>query len=432
MFLVLRHRLFSIAVLFAALAIAALAAIGTAEATPASPPAEATPRARRLPPGALHDDSGPSLAIFPAQKLTISFDHQKHMAMGTLACTTCHPGAVTSHSSRDVLTPTPLLCDRCHGSNHADTGNVQSSNEPLGACAACHLGYEPSHGNRVAKFEIPAPNLVFDHQKHAARNIGCAQCHGAVQEIGLATREQLPRMRGCLGCHQHPDSAARGDARGACETCHLAMSDSEGARITTSFPTGKLFPPRWMHNAQHDADFLTRHKYVAANDSSFCASCHREDECVACHDGRVRPRSIHPSDYLSMHAVEASLASSRCSSCHREQSFCLSCHQRLGVSMSGPTARTEPGRFHPPKEIWSDAPRRPGHHALEAMRNLNACVSCHIERDCVACHGGRGIGGGFSPHGPGFATRCATQLRRNPRPCYVCHEPSADVLVRCE
>ena len=62
----------------------------------------------------------------------------------------------------------------------------------------------------------------------------------------------------------------------------------------------------------------------------------RRTSAPACHDGRVRPRNIHPNDYLNMHAVEGRLATQKCTSCHREQSFCLGCHQRVGVSMSGP------------------------------------------------------------------------------------------------
>jgi hypothetical protein len=212
----------------------------------------------------------------------------------------------------------------------------------------------------------------------------------------------------------------------------LKGGTTEGGRLKTAFPSGVMNPPRWLHNAQHSPDFIQRHKMVAANDSQFCANCHKEDFCVGCHDGRVRPRNIHPADYLNLHPVEARLATQRCTSCHREQSFCLSCHQRLGVSMSGATGVREPGRFHPAQTEWSDAPRRPGHHAFEAMRNLNACVSCHVERDCVVCHGGQGVGGGFNPHSAGFSASCASQMRRNPRPCFVCHDPGAPVLRRCQ
>lgn len=388
--------------------------------------APTAPASSVLPPGALADDRGPSAAIFPPQSLPLRFDHAVHVQGQKLACTTCHAGAKTSRVSADRLLPKGTTCDGCHGSDHRDLAHVTTEDA---TCGHCHVGY--TEGNRVARVELPAPNLVFDHAAHATRNIGCGQCHGDVGKVGLATRDQLPRMRGCLGCHQHPDAAARGDAKGACTTCHLPAGAREGGRIRTSFPSGSLLPPRWLHNAGHDPDFLERHKLVAANDSQFCASCHKEESCTACHDGRVRPRAVHPSDYLSMHAVEARLATQRCTSCHREQSFCLDCHQRLGVSQSGPSGVRESSRFHPPKAIWSDAPRRPGHHAFEAMRNLNACVSCHIERDCVVCHGGAGIGAGFNPHGAGFMGGCATQMRRNPRPCYVCHDPGAPALARC-
>ena len=414
------RRLFHLLFLLGAIAIA----VGTALAE--EKPATATRSV--LPPGAPVPDLGPSTAIFPPQAITIRFDHKLHVEGQHVGCATCHPNALTSQSSADLLTPKATTCDGCHEADHANLAAVQAKD-----CATCHLGWQPGDGNRVAAFTIPPPNIKFDHKRHAARNIGCRQCHGDVEQIGLATRDQLPRMKGCFECHQHPDAAARGDAKSACETCHLTGgSGPTGNVIRTSFATGTLNPPRWMHNAKHEPDFLQRHKYVAANDSQFCGNCHKEDFCVACHDGRVRPRSIHPSDYLNLHATEARLATQKCTSCHREQSFCLGCHQRMGVSMSGPSAVREAGRFHPPKTEWSDAPRKPGHHAFEAMRNLNACVSCHIERDCVVCHGGQGVGGGFNPHSGGFVSGCSTQMRRNPRPCYVCHEPGAAVLRRCQ
>ncbi len=314
-----------------------------------------------LPPGAFDQDRGPSTAIFPPQKLTLRFNHKLHIAGQGLKCESCHKGALTSKSAQDVLTPKPTFCDSCHGTDHADLAKVTPGDDATGECVFCHVGYKPGDGNRVAKFQIPRPNLIFDHQKHAVRNINCQQCHGDVQELELATRDQMPRMRGCFGCHQQTESAARGEAKSACETCHVKGGGTEGNRLKTVFATGTMNPPRWMHNAQHAPDFIQRHKYVAANDSQFCSNCHKEDFCVACHDGRVRPRSIHPSDYVNMHAVEGRLATQKCTSCHREQSFCLGCHQRLGVSMSGPASVREPGRFHPPKAEWSDAPRRPGH-----------------------------------------------------------------------
>lgn len=384
-----------------------------------------------LPPGAEEDDRGPSAVIFPPQSITIRFDHEVHVKLGR-ACASCHPGAVTSNAVSDRLLPPGTTCDGCHLSDHSNPAKVTPGPDVGGKCATCHVGWKDGDGNKVAPMVMPRANMVFAHGKHAARNIGCGQCHGSVEKLELATRDQLPRMKGCFGCHQMPDPLARGDAKGACDTCHVRGAGSEAGTIRTMFPQGTLSPPRWLHDAFHGPDFVARHKRVAGADSAFCASCHKEDFCTACHDGRVRPRSIHPGDYLSMHATEARLATQRCQSCHSEQSFCLGCHQRAGVSMSGPAQTREAGRFHPPRAVWSDGPRTMMHHASEAQRNLAACVSCHVERDCAICHGSRAVGGaGFTPHGGGFVGQCGVQMRRNPRPCFVCHDPSDAVLGQC-
>ncbi len=385
-----------------------------------------------LPPGAFASDPGPSPAIFPPQSLTIRFDHKKHVGDLKMTCRSCHVQAGTSRVASDRLLPPPSKCDDCHGSSHAKLDAVTAGPGAEGQCAFCHLGYDASQGNKVAPLVIPPPNLKFNHAVHVGRNIGCQQCHGEVQELELATRDQLPRMRGCFGCHQHPDATSRGNAKASCETCHIEDKAGGGGRMKTAFASGALVPPRWMHNAQHGPDWIERHRMVAANDSQFCASCHKEEYCTGCHDGRVRPRSVHPNDYISMHPVEARLAMQRCTSCHQEQSFCVTCHQRSGVSMSGPAGVRESGRFHPPKAIWSDAPRKTGHHAFEAQRNLNACVGCHVERDCVLCHGGTGVGAGFNPHRRSFVDNCGAEMRKNPRPCYSCHSPSDGALARCK
>jgi len=374
-------------------------------------------------------ESGPSPIIYPPQELPLRFSHEKHLAFGTLSCIDCHVEATTSTEAADVMLPKPRLCDSCHGSDHSNLAAVEAGSSIMGSCGTCHVGWREEDGNRVARVIIPAPNLRFSHKAHADRNIGCAQCHGNVEKLDMVTREQLPRMRDCLRCHHMPEPS-RGAAKGECITCHLTEMDGT---MRTDFPNGKLLPPAWLGGAQHDADFLFRHRFLAAQNAQLCSSCHTEDFCTDCHDGRIRPRSFHPNDWLSMHAVAAFQDQPRCTSCHNQQSFCLVCHQRAGVVMSGPHAvdRGRGERFHPPGFADFGA-RGPGHHAFEAMRNLNACVSCHTERDCATCHasvGRRGLG--VNPHGAGFTARCGAAFRRNPRPCLVCHEPTAPELALC-
>lgn len=372
----------------------------------------------------------PSDEIFPPQTITIRFNHQRHVVELGQSCTSCHAGVTTSERGSDRLLPEPAAtCDRCHDVDHRDLGKVTAGEAENGQCGYCHLGAGAAEG-KIARTVMPAPNLHFSHAKHLARNIGCGHCHGRVDQLELATRDQLPRMAGCLACHAKP-TAARGEAHAECTTCHLREPSGE---LRTEFATGQLLPPAWLKQSGHGPDWLERHRSVAANDSRYCASCHQESECVECHDGRVRPRKVHPNDWLSMHPTAARLDNPRCTSCHQQQSFCADCHRRVGVARDGPLgARPAGARFHPPPSEWTTAPRGPNHHAWEAQRNLHACVSCHAERDCATCHATRGVGGGqgVNPHPSGFVGRCGRAYAQNPRPCLVCHQPGDRSLSRC-
>lgn len=417
---------------FAVVASAAIASAGgQAAISGTSPmPGDAEVPLAWMPPGSSASPV-PSDAIFPPQTLTIRFNHKKHVKGLKLSCKVCHEGAWTSDAAADRLLPKPAdTCDNCHDVDHADLGRVRAGAEPGGQCGFCHLGAGAGAGGKVARMVFPTANLLFSHVKHVARNIGCGHCHGQVAELELATRDQLPRMAGCFTCHAMR-GPARGDASSACTTCHLAQPDG---RVATTFATGPLLPPPWLHGAAHTADWIERHKTVAGDDSAFCGTCHAEKECVDCHDGRVRPRKVHPNDWLSMHAQAARQDNPRCSSCHQVQTFCGDCHRRTGVARESPSGTRLAGRrFHLPPDVWTYSPRGPQHHAWEAMRNLNACVSCHSERDCVTCHATKGVAGGagVSPHPVGFRDRCRSALRQNPRPCLVCHRSSDRDLGSC-
>jgi hypothetical protein len=384
-----------------------------------------------MPPGT--DESPvPSDEIFPPQAITIRFNHKKHVKDFSLSCKTCHAGAFTSMNSSDRMMPSPgETCDGCHDVNHSDLSKVTAGKEANGQCTFCHLGADAGVGGRVARMVLPPPNLRFPHKKHLDRNIQCGHCHGKIDELELATRDQLPRMAGCFDCHDMPGQA-QGDARSECNVCHTTEPTG---KLQLEFTTGELLPPDWLHMAGHTPDWIERHKTVAANDSQFCASCHREEDCAECHDGRVRNRKVHPNDWIGMHATAARLDNPRCVSCHQVTQFCGDCHRRVGVARDAPVGNRPSGaRFHPPAQEWTIGPRSAGHHAWEAERNLNACVACHSERDCATCHATRGVsgGGGVNPHPTGFKDRCSTPFARNPRPCLVCHQGNDSKLSACQ
>jgi len=384
-----------------------------------------------MPPGTQYSPV-PSEAIFPPQTITIRFNHEKHVKELQQTCKVCHAAAYKSELSSDRLLPDPTLtCDSCHDVDHQNLEKVVAGTDTNGQCTFCHLGEDAGVDNRVARTVIPKPNLRFTHKKHLDRNIDCAHCHGRIDKIQLATRDNLPRMAGCFRCHNMP-TPARGEARGDCKNCHLTTPSGQ---LVTDFGSSPLQPPDWLHAAGHTPDWIDRHKSVAANDSQFCGSCHQSNFCTDCHDGRVRPRKVHPNDWMSMHAQAGRQDNPRCVSCHQLQTFCADCHRRVGVARDTASGNRLTGRrFHPPAAEWTTGPRSPGHHAWEAQRNLNACVSCHTERDCATCHASKGLRGGqgVNPHPVGFIDKCASALKRNPRPCLVCHQGADPVLRQCQ
>jgi len=424
-----------------AAALVALATGSPADANPPSPHAEFVPL-KWMPPGS-NASPVPSDEIFPPQTLTIRFNHQLHVRQLKQRCTVCHGAVARSTRVADRLMPDPAkTCDSCHEVDHGDLAQVVAA--PRGAssddgktkigpgrCSLCHLGDNAGRDGRVAKLVLPTAKLRMSHKAHLDRNISCPHCHGVVEELAMATRDQLPRMAGCFACHAM-SGAARGDARGACTTCHLT---EPSGRLRTTLSTGTLTPPPWLHGASHGPDWRTRHRDVAGSNSRLCASCHSSASCADCHDGKVRPRDVHPGDFLSAHPQAARQDNPRCVSCHQLQTFCGDCHRRTGVARDAPSANRPGGRrFHPAPAVWSNAPRSPQHHSWEAQRNLNACVACHTERDCVTCHATKGIrgGAGVNPHPSGFAAKCGYARQRNARPCLVCHPSGDPVLRQCQ
>ena len=360
--------------------------------------------------------AAPSPIIFPDQQLPVRFSHARHLAK-KIECDFCHDAAPKSTRSSDNLIPSREVCETCHPANKEHP--------------------ELSIGADLARVVMPAPNLKFDHAVHVGKGVACTRCHVALDRIDVATRNQLPTMSLCLQCH---DSNKRVPLHGPsrCATCHVTRPDNT---IETDLPTGQLIPSGALRGDAHTLEFRTHHSSVAANDEKYCANCHRQDFCLACHNGVVKPMDFHGNDYLSRHAIDARKDSPRCDGCHRAQSFCLGCHERLGIVdiRTGTDSAFAPigtKRFHPAG--WSDpvAAGDPNHHKWQAERNIKQCVSCHRQETCLQCHATNASATGaagkmwVNPHPPDWrgSPRCQMLADRNPRVCLRCHAPNDSEL----
>lgn len=352
--------------------------------------------------------------LYPEPAPALRFSHARHAALG-VECLRCHAGARASRSAVDLLLPTEATCRECH--------RIDRAAPSVEACGACHRSF--SAAAPVVRVSALPPALKHSHAAHAA--LPCQRCHAPSSASGFGDTPALPAMVSCLSCHRELAGATR------CTECHLA---APSGRIDTTLgffagaPNRPSLRPRGaLFGDGHGPGFANDHRAAAARAEPTCGACHDDSFCSDCHAGVVRPLSFHPDDYLGVHAIEARRAVSECSTCHRVQSFCVGCHERVGVSARAAAEWTPSQPFHPLG--WAASERGPtqNRHAREARRNVSACASCHREDECLPCHGADAGGLAISPHPSWWrgSTQCRALDRANRRMCLRCHVTEEEV-----
>jgi len=303
----------------------------------------------------------------PSVSAQSEFPHEKHSVFFS-DCATCH-GGITSGDFSEVY-PDPAFCTACHDGSTAPS-----------------IDWTPAESPR-------ASNLTFRHEPHA---FDCATCHLPSGAEGLAP-VSIPQPTVCLGCHA-PQVNSHLEAREMCQTCHVPAVESP------IFAQGMSGLPK--PESHEYGDFYRNHRDLAATSPDYCAVCHTESSCTSCHDGQNTP-GFHPINFLASHGPEAYGRTSDCSACHNAEAFCRTCHMSLGLNdASGMGAA-----YHNDQSFWILS------HAPAARQDLESCVSCHQQTDCLQCHSTR-MGLGISPHGPDFQGSSIED--RNKAMCKLCH-----------
>lgn len=383
-----------------------------------------------------------------ARHSNLRFSHATHPSLGargSTSCTTCHaegsPPAIT------VRRAVVERCLDCHGipEAHLAAGNV--------ACASCHQSLPQATSltrEDIARFPVPPYHRLpgFGTGGHAvparSATIACATCHArefcsschvnapeqpVIQSLASDPRSLAIGARlAAPASHRDPEFLRRHGAMadrnpGQCSTCHTrescATCHTASPRVARALPAasaGRASGARIVRRppASHVAGFRENHGPDAEAAPANCNACHARTQCTECH----RPAAgsgaggYHPAGFLERHPAAAYARETSCASCHNALQFCTSCHVTSGLR----SARAQLGAgYHDARRFFLLG------HGPAARQGLESCVSCHAERDCLACHAAQG-GRRFNPHGPGFD---AARLRaKNPEMCTACHGTS--------
>jgi hypothetical protein len=153
----------------------------------------------------------------------------------------------------------------------------------VAAAAACSrgLGAQP----------VRQP-IAFDHQRHAAEGMACADCHARAADHAQAGH---PRLQSCLLCHaepkgSHPDEPLiRRYAEEKREIPWVRVNRTEGHVYFSheAHVTWAAMDCAECHGAVKDRATPTTAPQVGALTMARCMECHQQrgarDDCLACH-----------------------------------------------------------------------------------------------------------------------------------------------------
>jgi hypothetical protein len=126
----------------------------------------------------------------------VPFSHEHHVKGLGIDCRYCHSSV---EKSAVAGIPPTATCYNCH----KIIWNQSPMLEPVRASIATGV---PIRWTRV--HDLP-DFAYFNHSIHVAKGVGCATCHGRVDEMPLMRQYASLQMSWCLECHRNPEKFLR-------------------------------------------------------------------------------------------------------------------------------------------------------------------------------------------------------------------------------
>ena len=126
----------------------------------------------------------------------VPFSHQLHVSGLGIDCRYCHTSVETS--SFAGIPPTKT-CMNCHSQIWTNAQLL----EPVRQSWAT--------GNSITWTKVhDLPDFsYFSHEIHVNKGLGCASCHGRVDQMPLMYQQESLQMEWCLSCHRAPEKNLR-------------------------------------------------------------------------------------------------------------------------------------------------------------------------------------------------------------------------------
>ena len=131
-----------------------------------------------------------------AREQPVPFSHRHHAGELGLDCRYCH---TTVEKGPIAGVPPTKTCMNCHSQIWVDSPTL----EPVRASFRTDKSLEWIKVHDLPDF------VYFNHSIHVRQGVGCATCHGRIDQMNLTWQESSLQMEWCLNCHRHPEQYVR-------------------------------------------------------------------------------------------------------------------------------------------------------------------------------------------------------------------------------
>ncbi|MCE9564656.1 MAG: cytochrome c family protein [Planctomycetes bacterium] len=126
----------------------------------------------------------------------VAFSHAHHVGQLGIDCRYCHTSV---ESSGFANVPATKTCMNCHQ-------QIWQGADLLEPVRNSYKTNTPIEWNRV--YNLPH-YAYFNHSIHVAKGVGCASCHGRLDQQNLTTQHPTLLMEWCINCHREPEKHLR-------------------------------------------------------------------------------------------------------------------------------------------------------------------------------------------------------------------------------
>jgi hypothetical protein len=128
----------------------------------------------------------------------VAYSHAAHAGKLGMDCRYCH---ISVESSAHANVPATQTCMNCHANIHNNMDNT--------TLALIRNSYTTGSPVPWVKVHDLPDYAYFNHSAHVTRGVGCATCHGRIDQMEVVYQDKPLNMAWCLECHRNPERFLR-------------------------------------------------------------------------------------------------------------------------------------------------------------------------------------------------------------------------------